>query len=50
MPGGLSRKRRAKAINVTGLSESKEAFEAGRRFQYCLGQGPDQVRQGHGDP
>lgn len=28
MPGGLSRKRRAKAINVTGLSESKEAFEA----------------------
>ncbi|MFM5537001.1 hypothetical protein ACET8U_06835 [Aeromonas veronii] len=28
MPGGLSRTRRAKAINVTGLSESVDAFEA----------------------
>ena len=28
MPGGLSRKRRARAINVTGLSESVDAFKA----------------------
>ncbi|MNZ02870.1 hypothetical protein D3C78_195280 [compost metagenome] len=28
MPGGLSRKRRARAINVTGLSDSVDAFKA----------------------
>ncbi|MFZ3404603.1 hypothetical protein LCG94_14975 [Aeromonas salmonicida] len=28
MPGGISRKRRARAINVTGLSESVDAFKA----------------------
>ncbi len=28
MPGGLSRKRRARAINITGLSESADAFKA----------------------
>lgn len=28
MPGGLSRKRRARAINITGLSESVDAFKA----------------------
>lgn len=28
MPGELSRKRRARAINITGLSESVDAFKA----------------------